>query len=82
MAFTLPSPLYRIINFSGVKPVHVPAIWSLKIAPRVYFFLWLLSKNKVLTRDNLGLRRKVEDPSCLFCKESVEHLFFGCVVAK
>ena len=76
--------LYRIINFRGVIPVHVSAVWPLKIPPRVHFFLWLLAKNKVLTRDNLGLRRKVEDESCLFCneKESVFHLFFDCVVAK
>jgi len=76
--------LYRIINFRGVIPVHVSAVWPLKIPPRVHFFLWLLAKNKVLTRDNLSLRRKVEDESCLFCneKESVFHLFFDCVVAK
>ena len=64
--------------------VHVPAVWAIKIPPRVHFFLWLLSKNKLLTRDNLSIRRKVEDPSCLFCSEakSIQHLFFECVVAK
>jgi hypothetical protein len=38
----------------------------------------------LLTRDNLSIRRKVEDDSCLFCseKEAVLHLFFECVVAK
>jgi hypothetical protein len=36
-----------------------------------------------LTRDNLAKRRKIEDPSCLFCSEAetVQHLFFDCVVA-
>jgi hypothetical protein len=44
----------------------------------------LLSYNKLLTRDNLGKRRHVDDGSCLFCKEdeSIHHLFFGCVGAK
>lgn len=37
--------LYKVINFRGVKPV---------IPSRVHFLLLLLSKNKVLTRDNLG----------------------------
>ena len=76
--------LYRIINCRGVFPVHVSAVWSLKVPPRVHFFLWLLAKNKVLTRDNLGLRQKIDDDTCLFCfeKESVFHLFFDCVVAK
>ena len=72
--------LYRVISFRGVLPVYVPAVWGLKIPPRVHFFLWLLSKNKVLTRDNLNIRKKiVEDRSCLFCTEpeSFHHLFFN-----
>ena len=56
--------LYMVVR--GIKPIFVSAIWSLKIPPRVQCFLWLLSKNKVLTRDNLSKRRKVEDTSCLF----------------
>jgi hypothetical protein len=65
-------------------PVHVSAVWGLKVPSRVQFFLWLLSKNKVLTRDNLSIRRHVEDKSCLFCceLETVNHLFFECVIGK
>ena len=76
--------LYKIINFRGIQPVLVSSVWDIKIPPRVQYFLWLLSKNKLLTRDNLGKRRKVEDSTCLFCKEqeSLNHLFFDCVVAK
>jgi hypothetical protein len=76
--------LYRVINFRGVKPVYTPSVWSLKIPPRIHFFLWLLSKNKNLTRDNLAKRQKVEDMRCLFCEEleSCNHVFFECVVAK
>jgi hypothetical protein len=75
--------LYRIINFRGVTPVYIPAVWKLGVPPRIHFFLWLLSNNKLLTRDNLEKRSKVEDITCLFCQEpeSVAHLFFGCVVA-
>lgn len=46
--------LYKIINFRGVQPVLVSSIWSIKIPPRVQYFLWLLSKNRLLTRDNLS----------------------------
>jgi hypothetical protein len=76
--------LYKIINFRGIKPVFSSSIWDLKIPPRVHFFLWLLSKNKTLTRDNLTKRQKVDDKRCLFCDEfeSFQHLFFDCVVAK
>ena len=31
--------LYRIINFRGVQPVLVSSIWSIKIPPRVQYFL-------------------------------------------
>uniref|UniRef100_A0A0A9DU72 Reverse transcriptase zinc-binding domain-containing protein n=1 Tax=Arundo donax TaxID=35708 RepID=A0A0A9DU72_ARUDO len=65
-------------------PVHTPAIWSSKIPSRVHIFLWLLTKNKILTRDNLSKCRNVEDSSCLFCseQESIHHLFFDCATAK
>ena len=76
--------LYKIVNFTGIVSVHVPTLWHLKIPPRIHFFLWLLSKNKLLTRSNLSLRRKVDDQTCLFCleNESVHHLLFSCVVAR
>jgi hypothetical protein len=76
--------LYRVVNFRGVMPVFMPVVWKLHVSPRIHFFLWLVSKNKLLTRDNLGKRRKVDDPSCLFCSEIeiVHHLLFDCVVAK
>jgi hypothetical protein len=79
-----PQSLYKIINFRSIKPIHVPALWHVKIPPRVHFLLWLVSNIKTLTRDNLAKRRKVEDPFCLFCyeTETIQYLFFKCVVAK
>jgi hypothetical protein len=76
--------MYKVINFRGFISVFVPVVWKLIIPPRVQFFLWLISKNKILTRDNLGKRRNVDNPSCLFCEdaESVTNLLFECVVAK
>jgi hypothetical protein len=67
-----------------VKPVFVHAVWKLKIPPRIPIFLWLLSKNKMLTRDNLAKRRNVDDKTCIFCAdlESIHHLFFDCCVVK
>jgi hypothetical protein len=76
--------LYRVINFRGVLPVFIPAVWKLRVPPRIHFFLWLLSNDKLLTRNNLEKSRKVEDLTCLFCSEneSIAHLFFDCAVAK
>ena len=41
------SPLYHIINFRGVQPVFIPAVWKLRVPPKIHVFLWLLSKNKI-----------------------------------
>lgn len=50
----------------------------------MHFFLWLLTQNKVLTRDDVAKRKHVEDNSYLFCceEETTQHLFFECVFAK
>lgn len=64
-------------------PVYSPAIWGICIPSRVQVFLWLLSHNELLTRDNLSKRKKLDDVSCIFCaeQESISHLFFECCVA-
>jgi hypothetical protein len=30
---------YRVINFRGVLPVYIPAVWKLKVSPKIHFFL-------------------------------------------
>jgi hypothetical protein len=50
------SSLYAIVNFRGVMPAHIPAVWRVKVQPRVHVFLWLLANNRLLTRDNLVKR--------------------------
>jgi hypothetical protein len=76
--------LYSIINFRGVVHVYVPSVWKLTVPPRVQFLLWLLSKNKLLTRDNIEKRRTLDDNTCVFCSEpeSARHILYECVVAK
>jgi hypothetical protein len=41
-------------------------------------FLWLFTKNKLLTRDNLCKRKNLDDKSGIFCSEneSTYHIFF------
>jgi hypothetical protein len=57
-----------------------------EVANEARGFYWreirLLSKNKLLTRDNL--EKNLDDLTCLFCTErgSIHHLFFDCVIAK
>jgi hypothetical protein len=75
---------YGVINNGGVVPIHSPAVWKLWIPPRIHIFLWLVLNNKILTRDNLGKRRHVDDKTCVFCSEpeTAGHLFFDCLVAQ
>ena len=64
--------------------MFVHAVWKLIVPPRVHIFLWLMSKGKLLTRDNLVKRKHLNDKSCLLCseEESIYHLFFDCCIAK
>lgn len=59
---------------------EVYAVWKLQIPPRVQIFLWLLTDDRLLSKDNLAKRREVLDQSCLFCKEqeTIIHMFFEC----
>lgn len=75
---------YAILNFGGIKPVCIPAVWKLHIPPRVHIFLWLLAHNKLMTRDNLKKRNMDKPENCMFCShnESVHRPLFDCIVAK
>ena len=68
---------YNFVNFRGVILDNIMTIWNANVPQRIQIFLWLLVKNKPLTRDNLQKRQHVEDVTCLFCgeSESVDHLF-------
>jgi hypothetical protein len=77
--------LYAIVNFRGITLVFVSSVWKLNISLRVQFFPWLLSNNKLLTRDNLAKREGgVSDPTCPLCAEnkSINHLFFECCIVQ
>jgi hypothetical protein len=73
-----------MINFRGLTPIYLPAVWKLKIPPRIQVFLWLFSQNKIMTRNNLRARGIPKPMNYEMCTEfeSVQHLMFDCVVAK
>jgi hypothetical protein len=72
---TLSLRIYSIVLSSGFtrlvlsSVLELPAMWKLKIHPRVHVFLWLLANNKLLNRDNLNKRQTVHDLTCVFCLE-------------
>jgi len=52
-------------------------IWKGKIPPKIKIFLWLLTNDAILTKDNLLKRKWSGDPKCVFCEanETITHLF-------
>jgi hypothetical protein len=56
-------------------------IWKAKIPLKIKIFMWLVSQNVILTKDNLIKRRWKGNSSCAFCSENENggHLFFECV---
>ena len=63
-------------------PIHNFFLDS-KIPYRI-FFLWLVNRNAVLTKDNLIKRNWQGSACCVFCgnDENINHLFFECSLAK
>ena len=60
------------------------AIWKAKAPRRVSFFVWCVTWNKILTGDNLRLRRLVFVDWCIMCRhcgETVDHLLLYCEMA-
>lgn len=76
--------MYALVNFRGIRPIYLPAVWNLKIPPRIQVFLWLVSQNKIMTRDNLKARGIPKPLECELCKEieTIKHLLFECIVAR
>ena len=80
--FTVKS-LYRDLIKSDVG-FSKKFLWKTKVPTNIRFFLWLLARKSILTRDNLLKRGWKGDKNCVFCgkAETIDHLFFLCSVAK
>jgi hypothetical protein len=62
---------YVVLNYRGVTPVYMPAIWNLMVPPTIQLFLWFLSHNKLATIyiDNLNKKGMEKPVRCCFCNE-------------
>ncbi|XP_020253975.1 uncharacterized protein LOC109831047 [Asparagus officinalis] len=77
--------LYNFLNERGVPSPIYKVIWNPLVLSKVRIFLWLLSKNKLHTKEVLFSKGWQGDTTCSFCElelESIEHLFFSCPVTK
>jgi hypothetical protein len=56
--------------------VYLPVVGKL-MSPMIHFFLWLLSKNKLLTRDNLEKDRILMiTPACFAPNRNLFTIYF------
>jgi len=75
--------LYNALTSDDSGPFH-KNIWKGKVPQNIKIFIWLLTNNAILTKDNHLKRKWSGSPSCAFCNqdENANHLFFTCPVAK
>lgn len=78
------SELYRseMATFETWPPWS--AIWRSAAPPRVKFFAWLMSKNRLPTRVNLHKKTILPTPTCELCNANLEdtyHIFLRCPMA-
>jgi hypothetical protein len=59
-------------------------LWKSKLPHKIKVFIWLVVRNKILTKDNLKKRNWHGSWDCCFCgcSEAVDHLFFKCSICK
>lgn len=74
---------YRDLISTELQEIGWPwrMIWKTKIPYKVNYFTWLLSKEEVLTHENLNRRKLNLCSRCYLCEEQVEtvnHLFWHC----
>lgn len=73
--------LYRFLSFRGVQVSFAEMWWHVPVPLKIQIFMWLLFRNKILTKDVLSQKKWQGDMHCLFCNcaiESTLHLFLKC----
>ncbi|GJN17833.1 hypothetical protein PR202_gb04934 [Eleusine coracana subsp. coracana] len=78
------APIYQMIVASAPCP-FAEFVWHNQTPPKVQFFTWLLSQDRIKSRVNLLTKRVVADATCKLCHgntETSDHLIFRCDTAK
>ncbi|KAJ4780973.1 RNA-directed DNA polymerase (reverse transcriptase)-related family protein [Rhynchospora pubera] len=72
--------MYLWLDDRGVNSPFFNNIWKLKIPLKIQIFLWLLCKDRLLTRTKLRDKGIVDSVQCVYCPgdENSNHLFFAC----
>ena len=79
-----PNGVFDIRSYYNKLRDSLSTIWRVKAPRRVSFFVWCVDWNKILTGDNLRLRRLNFVDWCIMCRhcgETVDHLLLHCEMA-
>jgi hypothetical protein len=69
---------YKVLSICIHYSFPWKSIWKVNFPPRVTFFVWTTTLEKILTLDNLHKRNIIVIEWCYMCKtciESIDHLF-------
>jgi zinc-binding in reverse transcriptase len=68
------------LNDEGTLSKDYHILWHSKLPLKIQIFLWLIRKNRILTKDNLVKRGWQGNTNYVFClkKETYDHLFVTC----
>jgi zinc-binding in reverse transcriptase len=77
--FTVHS-FYLRLNDGGLLSKDFETVWHSKIPFKIQIFMWLVRKNRILTKVNLKNRGWSRNAWCIFYgeEESTDHLFVNC----
>lgn len=73
--------VYELFLLARLRSQCAQLIWQKRAPSRIKFFMWLATKGRCLTADNLQKRGWPHDASCGLCKaemESCNHLLMKC----
>ncbi|CAO2153322.1 unnamed protein product [Urochloa humidicola] len=80
------STIYKMLKASQSE--HCPAaafVWNNHAPPRVRFFAWLLTNDRIQSRSNRKRRTILDDDVCELCNgqpETSDHIVFQCPTAR
>jgi hypothetical protein len=76
--------LYKLIKDSGTVDHRMTELWKMKLPLKIKIFIWMLWHNRVLTGEQMKIRKSKKSERCKYCGklETRNHLFFNCNIAQ
>lgn len=76
--------MYKLMKNSGVIDLIMTEMWKVKLPLKIRIFRWMLWHNRVLTGDQLKIRKGKGSERCKYCRklETRNHLFLVVILLK